>query len=483
MKKIFAFLGDPFRSGNRISFSIVLVFSFINGLVLVNACLHDPRIGYDANNHLRYMQALSELRLVTISDSSQFYSPPLPHFFPSLLMALTGIQLFWAAKFAQILNVLLSLGLSFYLLKICDLISSRPTLKLGSLMFLGILPVYYKSFAFIRGEPYVAFLGVVIVYYAGLMCIRKSYTMRNTLVLGTAMGLCALSRQFGILLLAAVFLFLGYQWLRYHAQRHVIAKTFCICLLLISIISGWFYLSLKFRYGAYAAYNREPAPSISLKNYPVEFYIGLSPSLLFSKPVRPNIPNQLFPIFYSEIWGDYWNFFTVYGIDTRKSRFVSGEKISQILSGDNRPAWFKTNYDTISNYLGRVNLVSILPTTLAFMGIFFSVFQVVRRARHSVVLYPKEIPGLILVSVMTSLAGYFWFLIMFTRSGEIKAIKATYLLQIFPFIALMVGIFLFHVYQRSQFLYWLILGGLLMCCFHNIPAMLTHYSWLRLLMF
>jgi hypothetical protein len=227
----------------------------------------------------------------------------------------------------------------------------------------------------------------------------------------------------------------------------------------------------------------ESAASFSFSNQPLQFYIGLSPDLLFSKPVRPNFPNQLLPIFYSETWGDYWNYFTVYAIDTRESRFVSGSTLSRIISEGNRPDWFKTNHDTISNYLGRVNLISIFPSALAFIGILFAAVQVARRTRNPLVLYPAELAVLPLLSVMTSLAGYLWFIIMHINLAEGDTIKATYVLQIFPFVALLVGCFLDYVCKRSRFLYWLIIGGLFMSFVHNIPAMLTHYSLPRLLMF
>src|SRR5215813_6401468 len=141
------------RAGSSVDTPLMLVFSVINGLVLINACLHDPRVGYDADMHLAYIQALSQLRLVVPGDSTEFFSPPLPYVLPALLMSLTGVKVFWAAKFAQFLNVCLSAGLTFYLIKTCRLITSRSSLAVGSLIFLGILPVYYKTFAFVRGEP------------------------------------------------------------------------------------------------------------------------------------------------------------------------------------------------------------------------------------------------------------------------------------------------------------------------------------------
>ncbi len=161
VKKIIHVFLKPFRSENGFNVGLILIFLLINGIVFTNACLHDPRIGYDSTEHLRYIEAFSELRLVRPEDSFEFFSPPLPYVFPALLVSLTGMKVFWAAKMSQYLNFFLSVGSTWYLIKVCHLINPKSTLKLGALVFLGILPVYYKTFAFIRGEPYVVFFVMV----------------------------------------------------------------------------------------------------------------------------------------------------------------------------------------------------------------------------------------------------------------------------------------------------------------------------------
>jgi hypothetical protein len=476
-KKLFAELTGPFRSENGIDISLVLVFLFINGLVLVNALLHDPKIGYDASGHLSYIRALSQMRLVTLQDSHEFFSPPLPYAVPALLIALTGISVFWAAKLAQCLNVVLSIGLTVYLIRTCHLISPRSSLKLGALIFLGVLPVYYKTFAFVRGEPYVLFFTVVILYYALRMSVSGQFTTAHTMILGSAIGLCALSRQWGILLFPPVFLFFILQWIRFPELRYPIARSLCLCVVLITVMSGWFYMSLHSRHGSATAFNREPAARFSFTNQPPEFYTGLNPRLLFQKPVRPNFPNQFFPIFYSELWGDYWGFFAVYGRDTRNQRFLNGHALGRILSHGSRPDWLETNYDTMSAYLGRVNLVSTFPSLLALVSLVIASRGVLQRgANDPLRTRRKEIYAFSLCAIGTTMAGYLWFLIMYPNIGKGDTIKATYVIQVFPFIAILVGDILEHLEQRSRVLYRLILGVLALVFLHNSCAMFTHYQ-------
>lgn len=482
-KKLFNRLVQPFRSGNGFDIGLVLVFLLINGLVFVNACLHDPRIGYDAVGHLSYILKLSQLHLVTPQDSREFFSPPLPYAFPALLISLTGMTVFWAAKLAQFMNFFLSVGLTLYLIKTCQLINSQSSLKLGALVFLGILTVYYKTFAFVRGEPYIVFFAVVILYYTLLMSIRERFTAAAATILGGAMGLCALSRQWGILLFPSVFLFLVFQWIRFPQWRYSITKTLCLCLVLIFVISGWFYISLHLKYGSSIAFSRKPQPHFSFSNQPLEFYRGLSPNLLFDNPVRPNFPNQFLPIFYSELWGDYWGYFTIYGINTRKPMFfLNGYSINQIFSKGSRPEWLETNYETIGAYLGRVNLISTFPSVLVLVSLVIAAMGILQRhSNDSLIARRREIYSFLLLAIVTTMVGYFWFLIMYPNIGKGDTIKATYVLQVFPFIAILVGILLEHVKKRSQFLYRLILGGLGFSFVHNIFAMLTHYQLYHLL--
>src|SRR5262249_23533792 len=329
--------------------------------------------------------------------------------------------------------------------------------------------------------PYVAFFAVVIMYYTLLIVLGRHFTTINATILGGAMGLCALSRQWGILLLPAIFLFMVLQAIRYPQWRKPMTGSLCLCLVLISLISGWFYASLKFRYGSARTFNRSGAAYFSFNNQPTEFYARLSHTLLFTNPVRPNFPNQFVPIFYSEAWGDYWGYFTLYGIDTRGGTFVNGYDLNQVLSTGSQPRWLETNYDTIGAYLGRVNLVSIFPSALGLLALVSGGIVIIRRSSHEPLsTSQKEVTGFLLLTIATSVGGYLWFLIMYPSIGKGDTIKATYMLQVLPFLAILVGNLLEQVNRKSHILYLFVLGCLILTCAHNIFAMVTHYSLHRL---
>jgi hypothetical protein len=476
LKRFLAGLQSPFRSNNRLDVRIILVFCIINGMVLYNGIFHDPRIGYDAAAHLAYIQALAKMHLVSVQESSEYFSPPLPYGIPALGIALTGMDIYSAAKLGQIINVLLSIGATFLLIKICQLIHPHPSLRLGTLLFLGILPVYYKTFAFVRGEPYVVFFAMVAMYGVLRMLYQSQYTTHNAILLGVSMGLCALSRQWGILLFPAIIILYIAQWIRLPSRRHLITKTLGISFVLATLVGGWFYLFLNHAYGTSLAFNRRPAASFSLANQPYQFYLGSGSGELFRHPVRPNFANQFLPIFYSEVWGDYWGFFTIYSKDTRNATYLSGFELEGMLAKGQLPYWLETNYFTEKAYLGEVNIVSIFPTLVVLISILVATADVIRKQdAHAWIPNQRALSAFLLLCVFVTAAGYFWFLIMYPNRGKGDTIKATYMIQAVPFIALLAGVFLSRIQKKSRLFYFLIIGGIGMVFVHNFPAMITHY--------
>jgi hypothetical protein len=467
----------PFLFRGRPAWSVVLAFAAINGIVFVNAILHDPRVGYDSNEHLVNIAVLSELRLVTRQDTQAFYYSPLPYILPALMMHATGVKLFWAAKFAQLLNLALSLGLTHSLLRACRLVSPHPALRLGTLLGLGILPVYYKSFAFVRGEPYVAFFATAALYYVVEVFVRRRFRVRGIVFLGLAIGLSGLSRQWGILLLPALGVFGAFEWLRLPRWRGAIARSTLLALAVGSLVGFSFYGVQKLRFGSMATFNRRPAPCFTFANQPLDFYFGLGLDQLFDEPIRPNFANQFLPIFYSETWGDYWGHFAVYGVDTRTPEFV-GVRYLANLRPEDEPPWLVTNFPTIGPYLGRVNLLALLPTGLALAAVLMAGASVFRRRAEP---RRRELATWVLLAVAASWCGYAWFLIMFPSIGRGDTIKATYMLHTFPYVAILTGVLLERLRGRMPFVYRFLIGSTVLIWIHHLPVMVTHSSLHRLL--
>jgi len=391
-------------------------------------------------------------------------------------MKLLSLDITQSAKLAQLFNVLLSIGTTFFLLKTCNLINpSSFSLKLSTLIFLGILPIYYKTFALFRGESFVVFFAILSAYYALLIFVKQIPKFSYAIILGIALGLAGLSRQWGLLLIPAIAIVMIVIALKVRQNIHKFIMAFVVSLVTIILICGWFYLTLHTHYGSITAINRDPQPNFAFSNQPVDFYFGLGLNQLFTKPIRSAFPNELLPIFYSEIWGDYWCFFVVYGKDMRTDEWLSGPQIPQIPEKVPTPDWLLTNRDKMGKYLGRVNLIALFPTMLALIAICQGFVGSWRFMKKPEIDIKTGSQYLLTLLIAVSYIGYFWFLIMYPSPGKGDTIKATYMLHTFPFVAILVGLTMHHINQNSPKFYRLLLIILGIIFLHNLPVFFTRY--------
>jgi len=77
--------------------------------------------------------------------------------------------------------------------------------------------------------------------------------------------------------------------------------------------------------------------------------------------------------------------------------------------------------------------------------------------------------------IVWSLIGYGYFLTAMPNTSYGAVIKATYMLQIFPFAAILGAATLERVTRERPRWYWLSLIVLIGVAMHNSSAMITHY--------
>ena len=153
--------------------------------------------------------------------------------------------------------------------------------------------------------------------------------MKQIIYSGVIIACIALSRQWGFLLFIPLVVLLIYKnaklnYLKFGQKVHLLVRYYQAVLCCISEL--WIIYCLQ--YGI---------KGFSLNNQNLSFYIPNLSQLefLFTKPIRPNLNNQFISILYSDLWGDYWGYFTF------TSRFLN----------DGR------NQLNIGDYLVRVNII------------------------------------------------------------------------------------------------------------------------------
>ena len=451
----------------------------IHVLVGYNAVVHPPYINYDASGHLSNLEQYSRLRFPTPLESDEFFSPPLPYIGPALvkhfgLVTTTGM---W--KLAQAQNVLLSLLLCWQLLRLCRAVRPNdPTFSSWALAFLAMMPVYYKSFAFIRGEPWIAALGVVAAFETlRLASEGASSVLTGTLRLGVLCGLLILSRQWAFFVVAALVGFLLVSQIR-NAGVFRSVRICAATLAIAAVVGGWFYLRLSTEHGSLTAFNRERAGRFALSNQPKSFYLGLGLPEVFTHPFRRSFVNQLLPTFFSEFWGDWEEYFLVYGKDLRGGRYYSAISLQPEFSQQPRPQWLETNLPAMNRYVGTGQLLAVFPSLFMLGGVIWGLFAFARWLRRSSgdsKAEPGASQALSTLIVLVSFAGYFVFLVLYPSPFNGNTIKATYMLQTYPFLAFLAALWAVRLAERWPTVMRWAQVALLLVGFHNLGLCFTRF--------
>lgn len=443
-----------------------VLLSSIVYLLIYNLLHYDQIFGYDGEAHHNYVQNFLNIYLYNNDQPSstftrEFFSPPLPYVFPTIINELCKryfeienlyescreIYSFGTIFFQSILYLLTL----FVYLKIVKLFfNSISIFNFSTLLLLSIFTINYKTVVMLRGEIYILFLNSITLYIFLKLCKSQfQYTKRDIFIFGLLIGLLALSRQWAFLL------FPGYIALLALIKRE--RKNYFFFMVYSSLIgfliSSWFYFDLYFEYGTFTAFN-ETAIKFSFSNQPRSFYIPTNESLiaLFKKPIRPNFDNQLVPILYADLWGDYWGYFSFTSRDLGSGR-------NQVYIGD---------------YLARVNIVSLLPTIFYILTFIFTAKNIFKNVLNN----EDYFLHYLIFSVLFSFIGYFIFLISYpVESGD--TIKSSYIIQMFHMIGLISSIYLEKLKNKNLALYSFIIFYFCSVYIHNFSAMMSHFRSIK----
>ena len=165
---------------------------------------------------------------------------------------------------------------------------------------------------------------------------------------------------------------------------------------------------------------------------------------LFSKPIRPYLDNQFLSILYSDLWGDYWGYFTF------TSRFLDIGR-GQLSIGD---------------YLARVNLISIITSTVIIIFCYFSY------KKYKSIFLVKYINS----ALITSFVGYLLFTIAYPNSTG-DTIKSTYIIQAFHLMVFLASIYFNDLKKTNKKVFNLTLIIFVVIYFHNFQTYLSHFPF------
>ena len=434
-------------------FVLISISTFF--ILIYNIIHYSPILGYDAEAHFSYVDYLSrhlprELKLPSHSETREFFNPPVGYLFPSFIQVfcrnlidsnnlLSDCQPIYgkATQIFQSILYIVTICINLYTLKLIT--KSKNIFNVGYLILISLLAVNYRTISMIRGEPYILFfLSLFLLVILKMQNSDYNFGLEQVFYTGVIIACIALSRQWGFLLFIPLIVLLFYRnpkgnYLIFWSSSSFIGGLF----------SSWFYIGLYQKYGSFTAFNME-SKGFSFNNHNLSFYLPNLSQLefLFTKPIRPNLDNQFFSIIYSDLWGDYWGYFSF------TSRFLNDGR-NQLMIGD---------------YLARVNIVSLFSTTII---VYFCYLSYKKYKSNFIVQYVN-------LAWICSLIGYLIFAIMYpTSSGD--TIKSTYIIQAFHLMVFLASIYFYDLKRLNRKIYNGILLTLIVVYIHNFQSCLSHF--------
>jgi hypothetical protein len=443
---------------NKLNLITYLVLFAIIFILIFNIIFYHPILGYDGEAHDLYIDHLSRylpnsINMPLEQDTREFFSPPLAYVFPSIIQIICRNTIEsdnflidckpYYNKISQIFQALLYLlTLIINMKTINSFRGHNKILNINFLLIVSLLAVNYRTVAMIRGEVYILFfMSILINRFLSLKKSNYGFKTKDVVIFGIIIGFLGLSRQWAFLLFPSFFILLFLILKKYRSSYF---KFMFGAFTIGFLISSWFYFNLFLEYGSFTSFNKESV-GFSLKNQPLSFYIPINNEIiyLFTKPIRPFFANQVLPILYADLWGDYWGYFVF------TSRFLDIGR-NQMLIGD---------------YLGRVNIVSIIPTFLIIFGFF----------KYSLKNKKDDFIKYIILSVFITFFGYLWFLISYPEIPSGDTIKATYMVQLFNIIIIPSSLWLSKMKEDNLKRYSKIIVVLVLVFIHNFSSYLSHF--------
>ncbi|MFQ5351768.1 MAG: hypothetical protein ACE5D3_01695, partial [Candidatus Binatia bacterium] len=128
--------------------------------------------------------------------------------------------------------------------------------------------------------------------------------------------------------------------------------------------------------------------------------------------------------------------------------------------------------------LVRSNILGLLPTLLLLAGIAYGLTSSLAFLTNKTdpVCSASALLFFSLLFVLTGFLGYMWFLIMYPHPAEGDTIKATYILQLFPFLSILGGALMSRIEDHSKRAYYLICALLVLVLVLNLPVCVTRYG-------
>jgi hypothetical protein len=368
-----ASLGALRASRLTFPFGVVLLLAGYATLVGWDVFHYDWLRGYDAYANSLYTDVIRlHHRLPTTTETGVWHTPPFFFVVAALIDSHRGVQ---------ILDGLAGLAVVVFAGLIArELFPRSRAIQLGAIAFTALTPVLTRTAVMYHPEPLATALAVAGLYVVVRALVRGHVGPWTGAGAGLLFGLGTLTRTWALALAAASCLALVLR-ARLDRERGPIWAMASLLGVVLALSLPWFVHQAR-THGNPFAFNR-PAPEESFfSRRPVSFYTSLDLGAVFSRPYAPNYLNHLWPVVYTDWWGDYWRYFE-----------LPAENISappELPPRYENPRVRQSYVGLAPSLLSAAGFVGILvvglrrldparlllPASIALLGIAFLVFQI-----------------------------------------------------------------------------------------------------------
>jgi hypothetical protein len=309
-------------------------------------------------------------------------------------------------------------------------------------MYLVSIPVFYRVGSMYVSELYTVFFSSLCLYFL-LTKYLKLPTVKNSLILGLLLSTGLLIRiSFFSLTLAIVIGVFIYLSLKNNVLTAI--KSLSIISIIILLITGWFYVGRHSgkltSFGTFADGYKQSSEVPLFKKQRSGFYFDIPFTLMMNNPVRPYLsrPAYFLPIYYSDFWGDYWNYFpqTRFGQDEFKTARSNRYSFS----------------DARRKYLAWQSQINLLPTLLMLASFVYTLITrclAIIKRRINIANITEFVMAIFVIITWGSLT-----IVASKYPGEGDIIKAPYSLYIVPIYAYSTVVFLFEFLKKYKWLFY-----------------------------
>lgn len=426
----------------------ILIFLMLAGvgLLIHNLYFYKYLGGYNYLAHVNYAQILtSDWRFPSYEESYENYNPPLFYILTGMTARVVGYfnqqDFYFNLNAYKVLEFIFSVASIYLWYRIIKRIRpGKHSFHLFFVLLVFSLPVFQKMVVMLNTEHLLMFFYSLIFWFF----IEKFYvkpSIKNTVILGLLTSLSLLTRISSLTLFLSLAAGISSLYLVRKIDFKQMAKYLIVFILVIISLTSWFYYGRR-NEGIYKA-GRVAEPSIPLwQRQPIEFYTYIPFKFMMTYPFRLQKPlNHLIPIFYSDFWGDWWNYFSQrrYGISQEATR-------------DDH---YLTNNERVASLAlqNRVNLVFTMIMMAGFARLIYITLKqfFTRRFGES---FPIQA-----IFVSISILTWLGFMLMQVKYPNWKsdAVKPSYMLNIIPIFIYAGLTFIFDVLRKVKFIYYPVL--------------------------